>query len=123
MSMVVLLCAGPKHDLCRCRHNLSMPMRISVPAPFRVRSFRFQWPADLLVSWAFEMEALILGWYVLAATGSVQQLVVFGALAWIGSLLSPFFGLAGDRLSFRTLLCATRGTYALLAATITVLAW
>jgi hypothetical protein len=33
-----------------------------------VRSFRFQWPADLLTSWAFEMEALILGWYVLVTT-------------------------------------------------------
>ena len=27
-------------------------------APFRIRSFRFQWPADLLTSWAFEMETL-----------------------------------------------------------------
>ena len=40
-------------------------------APFRIRSYRFQWPADLLVSWAFEMETLILGWYVLVETGSV----------------------------------------------------
>jgi hypothetical protein len=28
---------------------------------FRVRSFRFQWCADLLTSWAFEMETLVLG--------------------------------------------------------------
>ena len=40
-------------------------------APFAVRSFRFQWPADLATSWAFEMEALILSWYVLVETGSV----------------------------------------------------
>src|SRR5512134_2094410 len=84
-------------------------------APFRVRSFRFQWPADLATSWAFEMEALILGWYVLATTGSVQQLVIFGALAWLGSLFSPFFGLAGDRIGVRALLCLTRGVYAVLA--------
>ncbi|MDH4325886.1 MAG: arabinose ABC transporter permease, partial [Betaproteobacteria bacterium] len=45
---------------------------MSAFAPFRVRSFRFQWPADLATSWAFEMEALILGWYVLTTTGSVQ---------------------------------------------------
>src|SRR5213082_1001011 len=51
-------------------------------APFRVASFRFQWPADLATSLAFEMEALILGWYVLTATGSVQYLVAFAALAW-----------------------------------------
>jgi predicted MFS family arabinose efflux permease len=90
-------------------------------APFRVRSFRFQWPADLATSWAFEMEALILGWYVLATTGSVQQLVAFGALAWLGSLFSPFFGVWGDRLGHRTLLCVTRGVYALLAALLAAL--
>jgi MFS family permease len=93
---------------------------LSALAPFRVRSFRFQWPADLATSWAFEMEALILGWYVLATTGSVQLLVVVGALAWLGSLFAPFFGIAGDRIGVRRLLCLTRGGYALLAA---LLAW
>ena len=62
------------------------------------------------------METLILGWFVLTTTGSVQQLVIFGALAWVGTLFSPFFGVAGDRIGVRALLCATRGTYALLAA-------
>lgn len=37
-------------------------------APFRVRSFRFQWPADLLTSWGSEMENLVLGWYILVET-------------------------------------------------------
>ncbi len=98
------------------------PLARSYPlAPFGVRSFRFQWPADLATSWAFEMEALILGWFILTATGSVEQLVVFGALAWLGSLFSPFFGIAGDRIGLRALLCITRGTYALLAAALTVL--
>ena len=41
-------------------------------APFSVRSFRFQWPADLATSWAIEMEVLILGWYVLVESGSVM---------------------------------------------------
>jgi predicted MFS family arabinose efflux permease len=95
--------------------------RASALAPFRVRSFRFQWPADLATSWAFEMEALILGWYVLVATGSVQALVVFGALAWLGSLFSPFFGVLGDRIGLRALLCITRGAYALLAAIVMAL--
>jgi len=85
--------------------------------PFGVRSFRFQWPADLATSWAFEMENLILGWYILSATGSVEQLVLFASLAWLGSILSPFFGVAGDRFGQRTLLCATRATYAVLAST------
>ena len=90
-------------------------------APFSVRSFRFQWPADLATSWAFEMETLILGWYVLTATGSVQQLVVFGSLVWLGSLFSPFFGIAADRVGHRALLCVTRGSYAVLAALLAVL--
>lgn len=90
-------------------------------APFQVRSFRFQWPADLATSWAFEMEALILGWYILSTTGSVEQLVLFAALAWLGSVFSPFFGVAGDRFGFRALLCGTRGGYALLSATIATL--
>ena len=92
-----------------------------MPSPFAVRSFRFQWPADLLTSWAFEMEALILGWYILATTGSVQQLVGIAALAWLGSLFSPFFGMLGDRIGHRTLLCITRGLYAVLAALLTAL--
>jgi MFS transporter len=92
-------------------------------SPFSVRSFRFQWPADLATSWAFEMEALILGWYILETTGSVQQLVIVAALVWLGSLFSPFFGVLGDRIGHRTLLCATRGIYALLAAVLTALIW
>jgi len=67
------------------------------------------------------MEALILGWYVLTATGSVQQLVIFGALTWLGSLFSPFLGIAGDRVGIRSLLCITRGAYALLAASLMLL--
>jgi len=90
-------------------------------SPFEVRSFRFQWPADLAASWAFEMEALVLGWYILSTTGSVQQLVVVAALVWLGSLFSPFFGVAGDRIGHRTLLCIARGVYALLAAVLTAL--
>jgi MFS family permease len=90
-------------------------------SPFSVRSFRFQWPADLATSWAFEMEALILGWYILSTTGSVQQLVIVAALAWLGSLFSPFFGVLGDRIGHRTLLCLTRAVYAILAGVLTVL--
>lgn len=90
-------------------------------APFSVRSFRFQWPADLFTSWAFEMEALILGWYILSATGSVQQLVIFGALVWLGSLLSPVFGVLADRVGHRTVLCTTRVGYAAVAAGMTLL--
>ena len=91
-------------------------------APFAVRSFRFQWPADLLTSWAFEMETLILGWYVLVETGSVFYLTLFGSLLYLGTLLAPFFGVAGDRLGRRTMMCAMRAFYTVLAGVILTLA-
>jgi len=89
-------------------------------AAFRVRSFRFQWSADLLTSWAFEMETLVLGWYVLVQTGSVLLLTLFGSLQFVGTLAAPMFGVLGDRLGGRAMLCAMRATYASLAALLAV---
>ncbi len=97
--------------------------RLSALAPFRIRSFRFQWPADLLTSWAFEMEALILGWYVLVETGSVLFLTVFGALQYGGTLIAPILGVASDRLGHRNLLSGMRAIYAAIAATLMALAF
>ena len=91
-------------------------------APFRVRSFRFQFPADLLTSWGIEMENLVLGWYILAETGSVLLLSLFWALQYLGTLLAPLFGMAGDRLGHRAILCAMRIVYAALALTMMGLA-
>jgi predicted MFS family arabinose efflux permease len=92
-------------------------------APFTVRSYRFQWPADLATSWALEMETIILGWYVLTETGSVIMLTVFASLQHMGTLIAPMFGVWGDRIGARNLLCAMRGFYALLAGTLMVLAY
>ncbi|MBS0550053.1 MAG: MFS transporter, partial [Proteobacteria bacterium] len=94
---------------------MSVFARVPALAPFQVRSFRFQWPADLLASWAFEMEGVILGWYVLVTTGSVLALAVYGALQFLGTLISPFFGMAGDRIGNRNLLCLMRITYVAVA--------
>jgi Major Facilitator Superfamily len=91
-------------------------------APFQVRSFRFQWPADLLTSWAFEMETLVLGWYVLVETGSVLWLTIFGALGYGGTLLAPMLGVASDRIGHRTVLCAMRAIYTTIAASLMGLA-
>ena len=96
---------------------------LSALAPFRIRSFRFQWPADLLTSWAFEMETLILGWYVLVETGSVLFLTVFGALQYGGTLIAPLFGVASDRVGHRNLLCAMRAFYTAIAATMMIFAF
>ena len=58
---------------------------------------------------------------MLLATDSVEYLVAFAALTWIGALFSPLFGVAGDRLGVRALLCWTRAAYALIAAALTAL--
>jgi predicted MFS family arabinose efflux permease len=104
------------------RRILSDFARPSALAPFRIRNYRFQWPADLLTSWAFEMETLILGWYVLVETRSVLLLTVFASLSYVGTLIAPLFGVAGDRIGHRDLLAMMRATYALLAAMLMILA-
>jgi MFS family permease len=96
--------------------------RPSALAPFRIRNYRFQWPADLLTSWAFEMETLILGWYVLVETKSVLLLTLFASLTYIGTLIAPVFGVAGDRIGHRDLLAMMRATYGVLAGTLMTLA-
>ncbi len=95
---------------------MSLTARVPALAPFQIRSFRFQWPADLLASWAFEMEGVILGWFVLVSTGSVLALALFGSLQFLGTLISPLFGMAGDRIGNRNLLCLMRAVYVAVAA-------
>jgi MFS family permease len=104
------------------RRMLSGAARPSALAPFRIRNYRFQWPADLLTSWAFEMETLILGWYVLVETGSVLLLTVFASLAYVGTLIAPMLGVIGDRVGHRDLLATMRATYSVQAATLMILA-
>ncbi len=101
---------------------MSAATRVPALAPFRVRSFRFQWPSDLAASWAFEMETLILGWYILVETGSVFLLTVFASLQYVGTLLSPLIGVAGHRHGNKRVFCAMRGFYLLLALLLTTLA-
>ena len=97
--------------------------RVAALAPFRVRSFRFQWPSNLATSWAFEMETLILGWYVFVETKSVLLLTVYGSLIWLGTLISPLFGVAGDRVGYRNVLLLMRTFYTAQAAIIMTLAF
>jgi predicted MFS family arabinose efflux permease len=68
------------------------------------------------------MEALILGWYMLVETGSVLLLTVFGALLFVGTLVSPLFGVAGDRMGHRNVLRAMRAFYVAQAATLMLVA-
>ena len=91
-------------------------------APFRVRSFRFQFPADLATSWGIEMENLVLGWYILVETGSVVALTLFWALLYLGTLLAPVFGMLGDRFGHRVVLSGMRAAYAVLGSVVAVMA-
>lgn len=95
--------------------------RVPALAPFQIRSFRFQWPADLLASWAFEMEGVILNWFVLVSTDSVLVLAIFASLQFLGTLISPFFGMAGDHIGNRNLLCLMRLVYIAVAAILAAL--
>jgi len=102
---------------------LSASARVPALAPFRIRAFRLQWPADLTTSWAFEMETLILGWYVLTETESVFLLALFASLQYVGTLISPFFGVVADRAGHGTVLSTMRAIYATLATIIMTLAF
>ncbi|MEJ0017168.1 MAG: MFS transporter [Acetobacteraceae bacterium] len=69
------------------------------------------------------METLILGWYILAETGSVLLLTLFGSLQYFGTLVAPALGMAGDRIGHRTVLCAMRASYTGLALLLMTLAF
>jgi len=69
------------------------------------------------------METLILGWYILVETGSVLLLTLFGALLFGGTLVAPMFGVVGDRVGHRNLLCGLRAFYLVLAASVMVIAF
>lgn len=92
-------------------------------AAFRVRSFRFQWPSDLLSSWALEMEVLILNWFVLIETGSVIMLSLFAGLQYLGSLAAPAIGALADKIGRKRTLAGLRALYALLSLLVMSLAF
>ena len=58
---------------------------------------------------------------MLVSTGSVLALAVFGSLQFGGTLISPLFGMAGDRIGNRSLLCVMRGTYLVVATALAAL--
>jgi len=91
------------------------PRRPAIFEPFRIRNYRLQWTADLVTSWAMEMETLVLGWYILVETGSVAMLTMFGALLFLGTLLSPMLGVIADHIGQRRIICILRTFYVVLS--------
>lgn len=90
-------------------------------APFQFRAFRFQWPADLATSCAFEMETLTLSWYILIETQSVFWLTAYASLQYLGTLIAPMIGVVGDRIGSRYVLFGMRTIYAALAFTLLII--
>ncbi len=97
-------------------------VRVSALAPFRVRSFRFQWPSDLMASWAQEMENILLAWFILVETRSVVMLTLFGALTYLGTLMAPVLGVTGQRVGNKKTYCSLRLAYTVTAAATMLLA-
>jgi predicted MFS family arabinose efflux permease len=58
---------------------------------------------------------------VLVSTGSVLALALFGSLQFLGTLISPFFGMTGDRIGNRNLICLMRLSYIAIATVLAVL--
>ena len=94
---------------------MSPRRHLAIFEPFRIRNYRLQWTADLVTSWAMEMETLVLGWYILVETDSVAMLTMFGALLFLGTLLSPMFGVIADHIGQRRIICILRTLYVVLS--------
>jgi predicted MFS family arabinose efflux permease len=69
------------------------------------------------------METLILGWYILVETHSVLLLTLYASLQYLGTLVAPMFGVVGDRIGHRNLLCLMRGGFTVLATILALLAF
>lgn len=67
------------------------------------------------MSWAYEMELIVLGWYILVETKSVTLLTLFASLQYFGTLLSPIFGVMGNRIGTKRLICGMRAAYTALS--------
>ena len=69
------------------------------------------------------MEALVLGWYILVETGSVLLLTLFASLQYLGTIIAPLLGVAGDRVGHRNVLFAMRAAFMVSAAILMTLAF
>jgi predicted MFS family arabinose efflux permease len=74
-----------------------------------------------MMTWGSEMETLILGWYILVATGSPFLVGILGALRFSGTLTAPLIGVLADRMSRKVLLVVLRSGAGLSALTLLVL--
>lgn len=106
------------------QNELTPDSRPGRPNPFaalRRRDFRYVWSSEILHLWAYEMESLVLAWFILNDTGSPLQVGLIGATRFGGTLLAPFYGTVVDRFDRRKVQIFARSSSALLAAVLMTL--
>ena len=90
---------------------------------FRVHEYRWYWAGNVLVHITFLLQAVALGWHMLALTGSAFQV---GLVAFSYGLpllvISPFSGLVADRIKRQWLVQSSLGAAVLASAILALLA-
>lgn len=90
---------------------------------FRVHKYRWYWVGNVLVHITFLLQGVALGWHMLALTGSAFQV---GLVAFSYGLpllvVSPFSGLAADRVKRQWLVQLSLGAAVLASAILALLA-
>ena len=90
---------------------------------FRVHEYRWYWAGNVLVHITFLLQAVALGWHMLALTGSAFQV---GLVAFSYGLpllvISPFSGLVADRVKRQWLVQLSLGAAVLASAILATLA-
>ena len=80
---------------------------------FKIRNYRFLWTSDCLQAWAEYMELVVLSWLILEMSSSPLLVGLYGALRFMGTIMSPAFGVIVDRFDRKLLLILVRGSFVL----------
>jgi MFS family permease len=80
---------------------------------FKIKNYRYLWASDCLQAWAEYMELIVLSWLILEISSSPLLVGLYGALRFMGTIMSPIFGVAVDKFDRKMLLVLIRGSFAL----------
>jgi len=80
---------------------------------FKIKNYRYLWASDCLQAWAEYMELIVLSWLILEISSSPLLVGLYGALRFMGTIMSPIFGVIVDKFDRKMLLVLIRGSFAL----------
>ena len=80
---------------------------------FKIKNYRYLWASDCLQAWAEYMELIVLSWLILEISSSPLLVGLYGALRFMGTIMSPVFGVLVDKFDRKMLLVLIRGSFAL----------